>query len=332
VGVLAPGLAIGLAGLLVAQLLAASFEPLSPIVVAVVLGIVVRNVGWIPAAAERGLTFAAKTLLRVGIVLLGFRLALGDLLSAGAPALAVVIVVVLATLGFTYWLGHRLSLPPELALLTGTGFAICGATAVAAMREVIDADDDAPAFAIALVTMFGTLSIVVLPLLAGMLGLTAEAFGQWVGAAVHDVGQVVATAATGGDDALAVAVVVKLTRVLLLGPMLVAVGLLWRRRTGQDERVTRPPLVPPFIVAFVAAAAVRTAGVLPDAVIDGLRTAEGWFLTVALLGLGTGVRLGRLRTVGARAVVLGSVAFVFVAGLAYLGVIAVHGTGRLGPA
>jgi uncharacterized integral membrane protein (TIGR00698 family) len=329
VRVLGPGLAVGLAGLLVAQVLAAWSEPLSPIVVAVVLGILLRNVGAIPSAAEPGLAFAARTLLRVGIVLLGFRLALGDLFAAGAPALAVVIVVVLATLGFTYWLGRRLSLPPELALLTGTGFAICGATAVAAMREVIDADDDAPAFAIALVTMFGTLSILLLPLLAGSLQLTAEAFGQWAGAAVHDVGQVVATAAAGGDDALAVAVVVKLTRVLLLGPMLVVVGLLWRRRTGQDERVTRPALVPPFIIAFVAAAAVRTAGVLPGAVIDGARTAEGWFLTVALLGLGTGVRLGRLRTVGTRGVVLGLVAFVFVAGLAYLGVVAVHGTARL---
>lgn len=326
---LAPGLAIGLVGLVGARLLAAQAEALSPIVVAVALGILLRNLRLIPAAAEPGLTFAAKKVLRVGVVLLGFRLALGDLFEVGGSALVVVIVTVFATLGFTYWLGRRLSLPPELALLTGTGFAICGATAVAAMREVIGADDDAPAFAIALVTMFGTISIVALPLLAELIGLTSGAFGQWAGAAVHDVGQVVATAAAGGDDALAIAIVVKLTRVLMLGPILVGVGLWWRRRAGQEHRVDRPALVPPFIIAFVAAVALRTTGWLPDDVIATLRTLEGWTLTLALLGLGTGVRLARLRIVGARAFAMGLIAFFFVAGMAYLGVVLVHGAGRL---
>lgn len=322
---MAPGLGIGLVGLLSAQLIAGAIAPLSPIVLAVGLGILVQNVGLLPAASGPGLTFAAKKLLRVGIVLLGFRLALGDLLAVGAPALAVVIVIVLGTLGATYWVGRLMKLSPQLALLTGTGYAICGATAVAAMREVIDADDDAPAFAIALVTMFGTLSIVVLPLLAGWIGLSAEAFGQWAGSAVHDVGQVVATAAAGGDDALATAVVVKLTRVLMLGPILIGVGLLWRRRSDPEHRASRPGLVPPFIIAFVAAAAIRTSGVLSEGAIAVLNTAESWMLTIALFGLGTGVRIARLRTVGGRALTLGIVAFLFVAGIAYLGVLLVHG-------
>jgi uncharacterized integral membrane protein (TIGR00698 family) len=323
---LLPGLAIGAVGLVGAQLVAGTADAVSPIVVAVALGILLRNVGALPAAADPGLTFAAKKLLRVGVVLLGFRLALGDLFEVGVPALAVVIVVVLGTLGFTYWLGRRMSLAPELALLTGTGFAICGATAVAAIKEVVGSDDDAPAFAIALVTVFGTLAIVVLPLLATLIGLTADAFGQWAGAAVHDVGQVVATAAAGGEDALAVAVVVKLTRVLMLGPILIGVGLWWRRRTGSGGEGTRPALVPPFIVAFVVAVVIRSLGVLPDAVVEGIRTAEVAFFTIALLGLGAGVRLAGLRRVGGRALLVGSIAFVFVAGVAFLGVLAVHGT------
>ncbi len=324
---LLPGLGIASVALVVAVAVASAVELLGAIVVAVGLGIVVRNLGVLPAAAEPGLTFAAKKLLRVGIVLLGFRLALTDLLDIGAPALAVVVVIVVTTLVATTWLGQRLGLPRELALLTGTGYAICGASAIAAMREVIDADDDAPAFAIALVTIFGTASIVVLPLLAQLGGLSVEAFGQWAGSAVHDVGQVVATAAAGGDDALAVAVVVKLTRVLLLGPVLVAVGLWWRRRAGVDATGTRPPLVPLFIVGFVLAAAIRTSGVLGEQVIGGLRTLEGWLLAIALFGLGTGVRITRLRQVGGRALGLGTAAFVVVAGLAYLGVLVVHGVG-----
>jgi uncharacterized integral membrane protein (TIGR00698 family) len=324
---LLPGLAIALLGLIVAVVVSSLVEVLGAIIVAVGLGILVRNLGVLPASADPGLTFAAKKLLRVGIVLLGFRLALTDLLDVGAPALAVVVVIVITTLVATTWLGQRLGLSRELALLTGTGYAICGASAIAAMREVIDADDDAPAFAIALVTIFGTASIVVLPVLARVGGLSTEAFGQWAGSAVHDVGQVVATAAAGGDEALAVAVVVKLTRVLLLGPVLVAVGLWWRRRADTDRTGPRPPLVPLFIVGFVLAAAVRTSGLLPTGAIDLLRTLEGWMLAIALFGLGTGVRIERLRQVGGRALSLGTAAFVVVAGLAYLGVLAVHGTG-----
>ena len=324
---LLPGLGIALVGLVVAVLVSSLVESLSAIVVAVGLGFLVRNLGVLPDSAETGLTFAAKKVLRVGVVLLGFRLALTDLLDVGAPALVVVVVIVVTTLVATTWFGQRLGLSRELALLTGTGYAICGATAIAAMREVIDADDDAPAFAIALVTIFGTASIVVLPVLAQLGGLSAEAFGQWAGSAVHDVGQVVATAAAGGDDALAVAVVVKLTRVLLLGPVLVAVGLWWRRRADTDRTGPRPPLVPLFIVGFVLAVAVRTSDVLPPATIELLRTLEGWMLAIALFGLGTGVRISGLRQVGGRALALGSAAFVMVAGLAFVGVMAVHGAG-----
>jgi uncharacterized integral membrane protein (TIGR00698 family) len=325
---LVPGLLVGFTGLALALFVAEQVAALSPIVVAVALGILVRNIGVIPDAAEPGLSFASKKLLRLGVVLLGFRLALGDLFLVGAPAIAVVVVVVLVTLGFTYWLGRLLSLSPKLAVLTGTGFAICGTTAVAAMREVVDADDGTPAFAIALVTIFGTLSIVVLPLLGGLLNLSAEAFGQWAGAAVHDVGQVVATAAAGGDEALAVAVVVKLTRVLMLGPILVGFGLLWRRREGERGPAERPALLPPFILAFVLAVGLRTTGLLPDQVIEMLRATEGWFLTIALFGIGAGVRWGGLRVVGLRAFVMGVIASLFVAGLAYLGVLFVHGADR----
>jgi uncharacterized integral membrane protein (TIGR00698 family) len=329
---LLPGLLIGLGGLLVAVAVSGRLVALSPIVVAVALGIGLRNVGWIPDAAEPGLQLASTTLLRLGVVLLGFRLAVEDLLLLGVPTVVVVVVVVLATLGCTYWLGRLLSLPPKLALLTGTGFAICGATAIAAMREVIDADDDAPAFAIALVTIFGTLSIVVLPLIGEFLGLSAESFGQWAGAAVHDVGQVIATAATGGDDALAVAVVVKLLRVAMLGPLLVGFGLLWRRRGGEGRPADRPGLVPPFIVGFALAVGVRTTSLLPDRIVEMLRTAEGWSLTIALFAIGAGVRWRRLRFVGLRAFAMGLIAFLFVAGLAYLGAWLVHGADLFAPA
>ncbi|MEX0869431.1 MAG: putative sulfate exporter family transporter [Nitriliruptoraceae bacterium] len=322
---LLPGLAIAAVGMVAAQAAASVSAALSPIVVAMVVGIVARNAGAIPERADAGLSFAARTLLRVGIVLLGFRLAIGDVLTVGAQAVGIVVALVGATLVFTTWLGRRLGLPRDLAVLTGTGFAICGATAVAAMREVVDADDDSSAFAVSLVTIFGTISIALLPAVALALGMADDAFGQWVGASVHDVGQVVVTAAALGTDAVAVAVVVKLVRVLMLAPILLGVGMWWRRSAPDADASARPALVPGFIVGFLLAVAARTSGVLSDEILAVLRSLEGWMFTIALVGLGAGVRLARLRNVGGRALLLGVIAYVLVAGIALGGVALVYG-------
>jgi uncharacterized integral membrane protein (TIGR00698 family) len=302
-------------------------DALSPIAVAVAVGILVANSGRLPPAAEPGLAFAAKRVLRFAVVLLGFRLALGDVVAAGGPAVVVVVVVATVTLVGTYALARAAGLGRQLAVLTGAGYAICGASAVAALREVVDAEDDDAAFAVALVTLFGTVAIVALPALAAWWELSATTFGRWVGASVHDVGQVVATAASGGDDALTVAVVVKLTRVLLLGPMLLAVGLWWRRRRPSSAASDQPGLVPWFVIGFLAAAVVRSLELLPDAALTAIGAAERWAFAVALVGLGAGVRVGRLRRVGARALVVGTLAWVLVALVAYVGVLLVDVSG-----
>ena len=119
----------------------------------------------------------------------------------------------------------------DLSLLVATGFSICGVSAIAAANGVIDADEDEVAFSVALVTLCGTLAIVTLPPLHGALGLDDEQFGAWVGASVHDVAQVVATSSTAGSVALATAIVVKLTRVMLLAPLIAGIALR-HRQTG----------------------------------------------------------------------------------------------------
>ena len=161
-----------------------------------------------------------------------------------------------------------------------------------------------------------------LPPLRGPLGLDDEQFGAWVGASVHDVAQVVATSSTAGSVALATAIVVKLTRVMLLAPLIAGIAV--RHRRGERRRrwpaATRPPLVPPFIVAFVAMVALASLGVIPDRVlvrIDDLRTV---LLGMALFALGTRVNVGRLRQIGARPLVLGLASWLLIAVVAYAGV------------
>lgn len=324
-GSAAPGLA------LVGVLVAAAFgvhrlvPQISPLVAAVALGALAANVGTVPTWAVDGVQFAAKRLLRFGIVLLGLQLSLGDVLALGAPGLAVVAAVVGVTFLGTRWAGRRLGVSPSLSLLIATGFSICGASAIAAMDGVSDADEDELAFSIVLVTLCGSAAIVVLPAISGPLGLTGARFGSWVGASVHDVGQVVATASGAGAVALRAAIVVKLTRVVLLAPLVAGVTIARRRSTptGLPTGVAgrRPPLLPAFVIGFVVAIVIRSTGAVPAAALDVAGSIEQVALAAALVGLGTGVRFARFRRIGGRPLLLALVSWVLVAGVAYVGVV-----------
>ncbi|MGA9275966.1 YeiH family protein [Ilumatobacter sp.] len=329
---LAPGLAL-VAVCVAAAFTVTAFAPtVSPLVAAVAIGAVLTNVGLIPEATRPGLRFAAKRLLRVGVVLLGFHLAIGEVVELGGPGLLVVAAVVTATFFGTQRLGRMLGVSPSMSLLVATGFSICGASAIAAVEGVADADDEEVAFSIGLVTLCGSLAIVVLPLLAGPLGLAGEQFGMFVGASVHDVAQVVATASTQGPEAVDSAVLVKLTRVVLLAPLVAGVTLARRRRTidvttshdsmnGRPGR--RPPILPLFVVGFLAAIAIRSTGVLGAGTLNTLDHIEKVTLAAALVGLGSGVQVAKLRKLGARPLVLGAASWILVAGTAYAGVMLV---------
>lgn len=305
---------------------------LSPLVVGIALGAIVANVRTLPDAFAPGTAFAARSLLRIGIVLLGLRLSLGDLAGLGADGLIVVAMVVTVTFFGTQWLARKLGVAPQLGLLVATGYSICGASAIAAVNGVVHADEEETAYAITLVTICGTLSIFVLPAIADMVGLVGAEFGTWVGGSVHDVGQVVATASHGDAAAVEAATVVKLTRVVLLAPLVAMVALSARRRrrvatlsaaAAEPLVEEHPPLLPLFVVGFLAAIVVRTTGVLSDATLDVAADVEKWLLTLALVGMGLHVRVARMRRLGARPLALGLLAWVLVATTAYLGTIAV---------
>ncbi len=288
-----------------------------------VLGAVVVNAGLHRPELRPGTTFASKRLLRVAVVLLGLQLALPQLVDLGAGGLLVVVATVAATFCGTLLLGRLLGVSPPRTLLVATGFSICGASAVAAMKDVAGADEEDAGVAVALVTLCGSIAIVLLPALRGPLGLDVQAFGSWVGASVHDVGQTVATAdAVAG--ALTAAVVVKLSRVVLLAPLVAGVGLV-RRRRGTAGTGRRPPLVPLFVAGFLAAIAVSSTGLLPDGALSGARVVQQVLLAAALFGLGTGIHVATLRRTAGRALLLGLASWVIVAVVAYAGVRLVEG-------
>jgi len=204
--------------------------------------------------------------------------------------------------------------------LLGSGYAICGASAIAAVNGIVEADEEQTAYAIALVTLCGSLSIFVLHPVGDLLGLGPVQFGNWVGGAVHDVGQVVATASHSGDMALESATVAKLTRVVMLAPIVAAVSFWRRRRTrlADPSRGRSLPLVPLFVVGFLAAIVVRSTGFLSDAALDNAADIEKLLLMLALAALGLGVRVSRLRVLGPKPLLAGLLAWMLVAGVAYV--------------
>ncbi len=304
------------------------------LVIALALGILLGNSGLYVAPLRPGIGAGTKHLLRGGVVLLGLQLALSDILALGSQVILLIVACVTLSFYGTLWLGRRLGLSRAGALLMAAGLSICGASAVAGMQGVVDAEDDEVASAVAMVTLYGTLMIVALPLLNNLIGLDATEFGVWSGLAVHEVAQVVAVASTAGATALASATVVKLGRVLMLAPVAAGTGFMERRRAhsadpsgpGTSSKAARPtgrpaPLVPLFVLGFLAMVIVRSLEILPLPVLDTGRALATILLAAGMFGLGAGIDLRRLLRTGGRFAVVGAVSTLFLAGVSLLGVL-----------
>jgi uncharacterized integral membrane protein (TIGR00698 family) len=285
---------------------------------AVALGVLAANLNLLPASTRTVLGPLTKRLLRIGVALLGFSISLGAIAALGPPVIAIVVVTLVATLLFTVWLGNRMRLGPARSLLIATGVSICGASAIAAMEETAGADEEDVTAAIAMITLCGTVAMFVLPVLRHPLGLSDVEFSVWAGTSVHEVGQVVATASGAGAAVLATAVVVKLTRVLLLAPVVATANLI-RRPSAVAAR--RPPLVPLFVLGFVACAVVRSTGVVPSTALGWIGTVQSTALGAALFGMGASVHLRSLVKRSGRLVVVAVLATVFVTLVALAGVV-----------
>lgn len=341
----APGLLLAAAGVAAAIAVHAAVPAVPKLTAAVVLGMAAAH---LPAlrpvvrgVARPGLSMAGKRLMRLGIVLLGLKLSLDDVLGLGWATVAMVLAVVAATFTGTLWLGRRLGLPGDQPLLVATGYSICGASAIGAVSQAAGSEEEDVAASVALVTLCGTLAIAVLPLLQQPFGLGDVEFGRWVGASVHDVGQVVATAQTGGAGALREAVLVKLMRVVLLAPLVAGMAVAVRRRArrageavvgaGQESGEgpaknpgtigSRPPIVPLFVAGFLAMIVLRTTGVLPERALTLAGDAQELLLAAALFGLGSAVHLPTMVRTGGRLALLGLGSWVVVAGVSYAGVL-----------
>ncbi|WP_313516340.1 putative sulfate exporter family transporter [Pseudomonas sp.] len=290
----------------------------SPLVFALLLGLLAGNLGFTRVAnAKAGLHLCTRWLLRGGIVLFGLSLTLQQIFALGPWVLVLDLVVIGGVLTLGYLIGTRvLKLDAETTLLTCAGSAICGAAAVLATEATIRSRPAATSMAVATVVLFGSLSMLVYPLLYPLVGLDEGSFGIYIGATVHEVAQVVAAADAVGPDALANAVIVKLLRVLLLIPFLLIVGQCWLRRgntmIGAEGRGGL--VIPWFAFGFLAMVLFNSYVLLPASLHHGLILIGQVALAMAMAALGYETRLEKLAALGLRPFILALCLFLMLSG------------------
>ena len=283
-GLLAAGSLAGLAGG-IGELATSCGISVSPLVIALILGLAVAQVRPLSTAAEPGLAFACRPLLRAAIVLLGLRIGLRDIAAVGFTGVASIGCVVVATLGFGTWLGRRLGLSGNQSLLLAAGHAICGAAAIAAVDSVLRAKDAEVVRSLAMITLGGTVVMLLCPLLGGWFELSPQVYGFWVGGSVHEVAQAVGAGFARGESCGEAASLFKMVRVGCLLPVGAVIAVVAARREHRATRSLRG-LVPWFVVGFAAVALIDAAGLVPAPLAALLRSVCTALMTVAMAALG----------------------------------------------
>ena len=290
---------------------------LSPLIVAIVLGIAFHNTVGTPAAFKQGVVFSMRRVLRFAIILLGLQLSLSQVVEVGGAGLAIIASTLAATFLFTVWLGRRLGVERKLSELIAAGTSICGASAVVATNAVTRASDEDVAYAVACVTVFGSASMLLYPVLEGLLQLTPHAFGLWAGASVHEIAQVVAAAFQNGVDSGNFAMIAKLSRVMLLAPMILALSC-FSAGKPQTDRIEgskrRSVPVPWFVLGFVVMMLLNSIDVIPHPEKAWLVQTTTFLLTVALAAMGLETDVGKLRAKGWKPLLVGAGSWLFISG------------------
>ncbi|HRI44460.1 MAG TPA: putative sulfate exporter family transporter [Fimbriimonadaceae bacterium] len=297
---------------------------LSALLLVILLGMLVRSVVPLPEATTPGIRLAQRPILRWAVAGLGFKLSLGELIAIGAGPLVVVVVTTTGSLWFGWWFARRLGIGHKLGLLLGVGGAICGASAVVAADSVVQGERTDAAYSLGIITLLGTIGIVVYPVIAGWLDMTDFVYGVWNGASLHEMAQVVAAGYGVSERAAEVSTVVKLARICLLAP--IVFYLAWnlrRHREATGEAKVSP--VPWFLVLFVVFAAINSitwsfAGIDAETqkrVVEWAVRIDLWLLAIGMAGVGLQSGFRDLRGVGWRPVIVGVAQWAVLAVSAY---------------
>ncbi|MFT0851228.1 YeiH family protein [Achromobacter sp. F4_2707] len=310
--------AIASGGLWLAKLESMKSVGLSALTFAIVLGMVLGNTVFprIAPHTSAGVDFCKARLLRLGIILFGFRLTFQEAAAVGAAGIVLDIVIIFSVYGLAMAVGRRiLKMDSQTCMLVGAGSAICGAAAVMAMEPIARTPAHKVSVAVATVVVFGTISMFLYPLLYPYLGMSEHAFGVFIGSTVHEVAQVVAAGDAVGPVAAGTAVVEKMLRVMMLAPFLMLVSWWVQRRANKSaaSSATKPaaPALPWFAVWFVVAVGLNSTGFVSPQIAQGLVEISTVLLAMAMAALGLRTHVSAIRQAGAAPLALAGVLFLF---------------------
>ncbi|BBU27631.1 hypothetical protein BTHE68_13650 [Burkholderia sp. THE68] len=293
---------------------------ISPLIVGIVAGAIYGNAlrHGMPDSWAAGVNFSARKLLRIAVAFFGLRVSLQEIAQVGVSGFTVSVLVVVSTLVIGTWAGMKLmKLDRDTALLTAAGSAICGAAAVLAFESTLQSKPHKSAMAVGSVVLFGTLSMFLYPLAlnAGWLHLDTLGAGLFFGGTIHEVAQVVGAASNVSPEATHIATIVKMTRVMLLVPVLLVIGF-WinRSRAGDSSQGKGKIAVPWFALGFLALVIVNSLHVLPDTATSTINMLDTFALTMAMTALGMETRIAQIREAGPRALATGAILYVWLIG------------------
>lgn len=295
----------------------------SPLIVGIILGMIYANSlrnnlpeTWVP-----GIKFCTKEILRLGIILYGFRLTFQSVMEVGLAAIIVDMIVVTVTIFLGIGLGRLLKMDSDLSLLTATGSAICGAAAVLGAESVIRPQSYKTAVAVSTVVIFGTIAMFLYPALysTGILGLEAKEMGVYTGSTLHEVAHVVGAGNAMGEQVSDTAVIVKMIRVILLAPVLLIMGILSdKRNRAVAVDGNRKITIPWFAFGFILVIGFNSFGLLPQEVVDFINSFDTFLLTMAMTALGAETSIAKFRQAGAKPFLLAAILFIWLMGGGWL--------------
>ncbi len=313
---LIPGimLTVVIAGLAYALRSVPGVDTFSPMILAILLGIIFHNVVGTPARAKAGVVFGLRRILRLAIILLGLQLTASQVAAVGGTGIGIIVATLLATFLLTKAMGRVLGVDARLAELIAAGTSICGASAVIATNTVTNGSDEDVAYAVACVTVFGTLSMFLYPTLGTLLHLDVHHYGLWAGSSIHEVAQVVAAAFQHGKEAGDFGTIAKLSRVMLLAPVVISLGVIAARGKGGSAGSAssgRAPL-PWFVLGFIAMIGLNSLDIIPATATHAVTPVTTFLLTIALASMGLETDVRKLKAKGVRPLALGALSWIFI--------------------
>ena len=296
----------------------------SPLIIGIVLGMIYANSlrNHLPETWTPGIQYCSKSILRLGIILYGFRLTFQDVVAVGMAGVLVDLIIVTVTILGGVWIGRLLKMDRDIALLTSIGSGICGAAAVLGAEATLHTKPYKTAVAVATVVIFGTIAMFLYPMAyrSGILGLDATQMGILSGSTLHEVAHAVGAGNAMGDEIAGVSIIVKMIRVMLLVPVLIILGW-WaasKVKSGSSKEGKRKVAVPWFAFGFLLVIGFNSFNLLPEAVVGWINDFDTFLLTMAMAALGAETSFDKFKKAGAKPFILAFCLFIWLMGGGYL--------------